>query len=186
MRDRRQRDLPVPSRAAGKSSGGGGQGLAILSGTITFPTMVRPTLQLQGRYPWHAVFPARAAQPHASAPGEAGGVRPVAGARGRLRGQTAAGLAAVMPAGLGADDMASAARMRKTHARCDGNGDIASASLLEVRIDQAGGRIRFRFDAHRRGEPAVRIVIQRKHPEKRRNSGGKQSLCIVGVEQRGA
>jgi starvation-inducible DNA-binding protein len=43
--------------------------------------------------------------------------------------------------------------MRETHALCDEHGDVATASLLEVWIDEAEGRVWFLFEASRRGEP---------------------------------
>jgi starvation-inducible DNA-binding protein len=58
-----------------------------------------------------------------------------------------------MLAELRSDNMELAARMRETHALCDEHGDVASASLLEVWIDEAEQRIWFLFEASRRGEP---------------------------------
>ena len=58
-----------------------------------------------------------------------------------------------MLAELRTDNMELAARMRETHALCDEHGDVASASLLEVWIDEAEGRVWFLFEASRRGEP---------------------------------
>lgn len=58
-----------------------------------------------------------------------------------------------MLAELRTDNMELAARMRETHALCDEHGDVASASLLEVWIDEAEQRIWFLFEASRRGEP---------------------------------
>jgi starvation-inducible DNA-binding protein len=58
-----------------------------------------------------------------------------------------------MLAELRSDNMELAARMRETHALCDEHGDVASASLLEVWIDEAEQRIWFLFEAGRRGEP---------------------------------
>jgi starvation-inducible DNA-binding protein len=58
-----------------------------------------------------------------------------------------------MLAELRGDNMELAARMRETHALCDEHGDVATASLLEVWIDEAEGRVCFLFEASRRGEP---------------------------------
>jgi starvation-inducible DNA-binding protein len=58
-----------------------------------------------------------------------------------------------MLAELRTDNMELTARMRETHALCDEHGDVASASLLEVWIDEAEGRVWFLFEASRRGEP---------------------------------
>jgi len=58
-----------------------------------------------------------------------------------------------MLAELRSDNMELAGRMRETHALCDEHGDVASASLLEVWIDEAEQRIWFLFEAGRRGEP---------------------------------
>ena len=41
--------------------------------------------------------------------------------------------------------------MRETHALCDEQGDVASASLLENWIDEAERRTWFLFEATRRG-----------------------------------
>ena len=57
-----------------------------------------------------------------------------------------------MLAELRTDNMELAARMRETHALCDEHGDVASASLLEVWIDEAEGRVWFLFEASRRDE----------------------------------
>ena len=58
-----------------------------------------------------------------------------------------------MLAELRSDNMDLAARMRETHALCNEHGDVATASLLEVWIDEAEGRVWFLFEASRRGEP---------------------------------
>jgi starvation-inducible DNA-binding protein len=58
-----------------------------------------------------------------------------------------------MLAELRTENMELAARMRETHALCDEHGDVATASLLEVWIDEAEGRVWFLFEASRRGEP---------------------------------
>ena len=57
-----------------------------------------------------------------------------------------------MLAELRTDNMELTARMRETHALCDEHGDVATASLLEVWIDEAEGRVWFLFEASRRGE----------------------------------
>jgi starvation-inducible DNA-binding protein len=57
-----------------------------------------------------------------------------------------------MLAELRSDNMELTARMRETHALCDEHGDVASASLLEVWIDEAEGRVWFLFEASRRDE----------------------------------
>ena len=57
-----------------------------------------------------------------------------------------------MLAELRTDNMELTARMRETHALCDEHGDVASASLLEVWIDEAEGRVWFLFEASRRDE----------------------------------
>ncbi len=57
-----------------------------------------------------------------------------------------------MLAELRTDNMELAARMRETHALCDEHGDVASASLLEVWIDEAEGRVWFLFEASRHDE----------------------------------
>jgi starvation-inducible DNA-binding protein len=46
--------------------------------------------------------------------------------------------------------------MRETHALCDEHGDVATASLLEVWIDEAERRVWFLFEASRVGEAAGR------------------------------
>jgi starvation-inducible DNA-binding protein len=48
------------------------------------------------------------------------------------------------------DNRELAARMRETHALCDEHGDVASASLLEVWIDEAEQRSWFLYEASRR------------------------------------
>jgi starvation-inducible DNA-binding protein len=58
-----------------------------------------------------------------------------------------------MLAELRTDNLELASRMRQTHTLCDEHGDVATASLLEVWIDEAEGRIWFLFEASRRGEP---------------------------------
>lgn len=48
-----------------------------------------------------------------------------------------------------ADNKAMAESMRKAHGVCDDNGDVASASLLEVYIDETERRTWFLFEASR-------------------------------------
>lgn len=54
-----------------------------------------------------------------------------------------------MLAELREDNRALAARMREAHAICDELGDIATASLLEVWVDEAERRTWFLFEASR-------------------------------------
>jgi len=57
-----------------------------------------------------------------------------------------------MLAELREDNMQLAARLRQAHGLCDEHGDVASASLLEVWIDEAEKRVWFLFEASRRGD----------------------------------
>jgi starvation-inducible DNA-binding protein len=57
-----------------------------------------------------------------------------------------------MLAELREDNMRFAERMRAAHAVCDEHGDVATASLLEVWIDEAEQRAWFLFEAGRRGD----------------------------------
>ena len=57
-----------------------------------------------------------------------------------------------MLAELREDNGRLAERMRETHGMCDEHGDVATASLLEVWIDEAEKRAWFLFEASRRGE----------------------------------
>jgi starvation-inducible DNA-binding protein len=57
-----------------------------------------------------------------------------------------------MLAELREDNVELAARMRETHSLCDEHGDVATASFLEVWIDEAEQRVWFLFEATRRGE----------------------------------
>ena len=57
-----------------------------------------------------------------------------------------------MLAELREDNQSLAARMRETHGVCDEHGDVATASLLEVWIDEAERRVWFLFEASRRGD----------------------------------
>ena len=56
-----------------------------------------------------------------------------------------------MLAELREDNAQLAVRMRETHGLCEEHGDVASASLLEVWIDEAERRTWFLFEASRRG-----------------------------------
>jgi starvation-inducible DNA-binding protein len=55
-----------------------------------------------------------------------------------------------MLAELKEDNLQLTQRMRETHDVCDEHGDVATASLLEVWIDQAEKRVWFLFEAGRR------------------------------------
>jgi len=57
-----------------------------------------------------------------------------------------------MLAELRDDNMQLAAHMREVHGLCDEHGDVATASLLEVWIDEAERRTWFLFEASRRGD----------------------------------
>ena len=59
-----------------------------------------------------------------------------------------------MLAELREDNARLADRMRETHGVCDERGDVATASLLEVWIDEAERRAWFLFEASRPGESA--------------------------------
>ena len=59
-----------------------------------------------------------------------------------------------MLAELREDNMQLAARMRQVHELCVERSDVATASLLEVWIDEAEKRIWFLFEAGRRGDVA--------------------------------
>src|SRR5438876_105826 len=59
-----------------------------------------------------------------------------------------------MLAELRDDNKQLAASLRETHGLCDEEGDVASASLLEIWIDEAERRTWFLFEAARRGESA--------------------------------
>ena len=59
-----------------------------------------------------------------------------------------------MLAELRDDNKQLAASMRETHGLCDEHGDVASASLLEIWIDEAERRTWFLFEASRSGESA--------------------------------
>ena len=61
-----------------------------------------------------------------------------------------------MLAELREDNARLAERMRETHGVCDEYGDVATASLLEVWIDEAERRKWFLFEASRAGESAGR------------------------------
>src|SRR5471030_1314014 len=57
-----------------------------------------------------------------------------------------------MLAELRDDNKQLAAHMRAAHAVCDEHGDVASASLLEVWIDEAERRVWFLFETSRKGD----------------------------------
>jgi starvation-inducible DNA-binding protein len=57
-----------------------------------------------------------------------------------------------MLAELRENNVELAARMRETHSLCDEHGDVATASLLEVWIDEAERRVWFLFEASRRDQ----------------------------------
>ena len=57
-----------------------------------------------------------------------------------------------MLAELREDNKMLAARLREVHDVCDDHRDIATASLLEVWIDEAERRTWFLFEASRRGD----------------------------------
>jgi len=59
-----------------------------------------------------------------------------------------------MLAELREDNARVADRMREVHGVCDEHGDVATASLLEVWIDEAERRAWFLFEASRPGESA--------------------------------
>jgi len=61
-----------------------------------------------------------------------------------------------MLAELRDDNQQLAARMRETHGVCDEAGDVASASLLEVWIDEAERRVWFLYEANRRDDTPAR------------------------------
>jgi starvation-inducible DNA-binding protein len=58
-----------------------------------------------------------------------------------------------MLAELREDNKALVASMRETHGVCDESGDVATASLIEVWIDEAERRTWFLYEAGRRDEP---------------------------------
>ena len=60
-----------------------------------------------------------------------------------------------MLAELRDDNKQLAANLRETHGLCDEHGDVASASLLEVWIDEAERRTWFLFEPSRVGESAA-------------------------------
>ena len=60
-----------------------------------------------------------------------------------------------MLAELRDDNKELAANMRETHGLCDDGDDIATASLLEVWIDEAERRTWFLFEASRRAQPGA-------------------------------
>jgi starvation-inducible DNA-binding protein len=61
-----------------------------------------------------------------------------------------------MLAELREDNSRLAARMRETHSVCDEHGDVATASFIEIWIDEAERRTWSLFEASRAGETAGR------------------------------
>ena len=57
-----------------------------------------------------------------------------------------------MLAELGEDNRALASSMRQTHGVCEEYGDVATASLIEVWLDETERRIWFLFESNRRGD----------------------------------
>jgi starvation-inducible DNA-binding protein len=57
-----------------------------------------------------------------------------------------------MLAELRDDNLRLVSYMRETHGVCDERGDVATASLLEVWIDEAEKRVWFLYEASRRGD----------------------------------
>jgi starvation-inducible DNA-binding protein len=57
-----------------------------------------------------------------------------------------------MLAELREDNQRLVSRMREAHTVCDEHGDVATASLLEVWIDEAERRVWFLYEAGRKGE----------------------------------
>ncbi len=57
-----------------------------------------------------------------------------------------------MLAELREDNMSLSSRLREVHGVCDEHNDIASASLIEVWIDETERRTWFLFEASRRGD----------------------------------
>ena len=58
-----------------------------------------------------------------------------------------------MLAELRSDNQALIAALREAHALCDDENDVATASLIEVWIDQAERRVWFLYETARRGAP---------------------------------
>jgi starvation-inducible DNA-binding protein len=61
-----------------------------------------------------------------------------------------------MLAELRDDNMQVTSRMRETHDLCDEHGDVATASFIEIWIDEAEQRTWYLFEASRAGETPVR------------------------------
>ena len=57
-----------------------------------------------------------------------------------------------MLAELREDNQQLAARMRETHAVCDEHNDVATASLIEVWIDEAERRVWFLYETGRKAQ----------------------------------
>lgn len=82
------------------------------------------------------------------------------------------------------DNKQLAARMRAAHGVCDEHGDVATASLLEVWIDEAEQRVWFLFEASRKGDAPGR---RRAHESAARiRAGGTRQPCrsCVGLRSR--
>ena len=58
-----------------------------------------------------------------------------------------------MLAELRSDNQALITALREAHALCDDENDVATASLIEVWIDQAERRVWFLYETARRGAP---------------------------------
>ena len=59
-----------------------------------------------------------------------------------------------MLAELRDDNQRFAAAMREAHDVCEGHGDVATTSLLEVYIDESERRVWFLYEAGRQGDPS--------------------------------
>jgi starvation-inducible DNA-binding protein len=57
-----------------------------------------------------------------------------------------------MLAELGDDNKTLAGRLRQAHNVCDEHGDVATASLIEVWLDETERRVWFLFESNRRGD----------------------------------
>ena len=71
-----------------------------------------------------------------------------------------------MLAELRDDNQRFVAAMREAHDVCDEHNDVATASLLEVYIDETERRVWFLYEAGRRGDPN-RALAQSKHRNRR-------------------
>jgi hypothetical protein len=77
--------------------------------------------------------------------------------------------AAVFAISLKSIDVKQVQRMRAVHALCDETGDVATASLLENRIDQAQRRICF--------------VFETSQPKQRTDVRGNDQVSAIGVRR---